>query len=250
MNRIHRESADGLAAVQDGTMALAADAPGIGAILAAPSGRPFVIAQLGQSLDGRIATPTGASRWINGPAALDHLHRLRAAVDAVVVGANTIRTDDPQLNVRRVKGRDPVRVIIDPDGLVPMSARCLNDASADRLVICSDDRRFPDGVQSVRLDRIGPRYDPAAIVAALQSRGLHKLLIEGGASTVSAFLDAGVLDRLHLLVAPMILGSGVMGLSLQPIAGLDEAHRPRIGVHILDDDNVLFDCDFRSSTGG
>ena len=85
-------------------------------IAAAPGDQPFVVAQLGQSLDGRIATVTGESRYINGAAALDHLHRLRAAVDAVVVGAGTIIADDPQLTVRRVAGRNPARVVIDPTG--------------------------------------------------------------------------------------------------------------------------------------
>ena len=69
--------------------------------------RPFVVAQLGQSLDGRIALPSGESKYINGPAALDHLHRLRAAVDAVIVGIGTVTADDPQLTVRRVDGREP-----------------------------------------------------------------------------------------------------------------------------------------------
>ena len=78
--------------------------------------RPFVVAQLGQSLDGRIATITGMSKYINGAPALDHLHRIRAEVDAVVVGASTVVADDPQLTVRRVPGRSPARVVIDPTG--------------------------------------------------------------------------------------------------------------------------------------
>src|ERR1044071_4782095 len=78
--------------------------------------RPFVIAQLGQSLDGRIATLSGDSKYINSASALDHLHRLRAQVDAVVVGVGTVVADDPQLTVRRVAGRSPARVVIDPRG--------------------------------------------------------------------------------------------------------------------------------------
>jgi diaminohydroxyphosphoribosylaminopyrimidine deaminase / 5-amino-6-(5-phosphoribosylamino)uracil reductase len=85
-----------------------------GPIVTAPTDRPFIVAQLGQSLDGRIATISGDSRWINGPAALDHLHRLRSHVDAVVVGIGTIIADDPQLTVRCVSGPQPVGIIIDP----------------------------------------------------------------------------------------------------------------------------------------
>ena len=92
-----------------------------GPIARAPLDRPFVVAQLGQSLDGRIATVTGESRYINGSAALDHLHRLRAEVDAVVVGAGTIVADDPLLTVRRVAGKSPARVVIDPSGRIKPS---------------------------------------------------------------------------------------------------------------------------------
>src|SRR3954471_8792458 len=87
--------------------------------------RPFVVAQLGQSLDGRIATLTGDSKYANRSAALDHLHRARAHVDAVVVGVGTGISDDPLLTVRRIEGRNPARVVIDPDGRLPVGAKCL-----------------------------------------------------------------------------------------------------------------------------
>src|SRR3954454_19347186 len=89
----------------------------------APIDRPFVVAQLGQSLDGRIATSTGASRSINGTCALDHLHRLRAHVDAVIVGVGTVIADNPMLTVRRVPGPNPARVFIDPHGRLPETAQ-------------------------------------------------------------------------------------------------------------------------------
>ena len=104
-------------------------------ILQAPTHRPFVIAQLGQSLDGRIATVTGESRYINGAPALDHLHRLRAAVDAVVVGAGTIAADDPQLTVRRVAGRSPARVVIDPSGRLDAQGKWLTRDGTPLLLI-------------------------------------------------------------------------------------------------------------------
>ena len=222
------------------------------AIHAADPGRPFVVAQLGQSLDGRIATPTGESRWINKDAALDHVHRVRAAVDAVVVGVGTIAADDPWLNVRRVPGRHPARVVIDPTGRIPAGANCLRrDDGARRLVVttlphgdlahlCTD-----EGIEIVHVPAVGRRIDPNAIVAALFSLGLRRLLIEGGASTVSAFIDADAIDRLHVLVAPMILGSGKTGIELRPISRLVEAHRPHTRVHVLSDGDVLFDCDLR-----
>ena len=97
--------------------------------------RSYVVAQLGQSLDGRIATPTGASKYINGPNALDFLHQLRASVDAVVVGIGTVIADDPLLTVRRVPGRSPSRVIIDPNGRLPKRAKCLSEGNTDVYVV-------------------------------------------------------------------------------------------------------------------
>lgn len=214
-------------------------------LLNAPPDRPFVIAQLGQSLDGRIATPTGASRWINGNCALDHVHRLRANVDAVVVGVGTVVADDPYLTVRRVPGAHPARVVIDPNARMDQHARLMAADGVRRLIVCGEDRSTHEAAEHVVVGRKGHLLDPDEIVAALFRLGLKKILIEGGATTVSAFIDAGAVDRLHVLVAPVILGSGTTGLSLQAIAGLDEARRPRTLVHVLDDGDVLFDCDLR-----
>lgn len=215
-------------------------------LLSAAPDRPYVIAQLGQSLDGRIATPSGTSRWINGPAALDHVHRLRANVDAVVVGVGTALSDDPLLTVRRVKGRHPARVIIDPNGRLGASARCLARDGTRCVVVNVGNVASPPGVEAVALPRRGRLIAPQDIVAALYARGLRRILVEGGATTVSAFIDAGAVDRLHVLLAPVILGSGTVGLSLLPIGGLDEARRPPTRVHILDDGDVLFDCDLKA----
>lgn len=216
-------------------------------ILAARPDRPYLVAQLGQSLDGRIATLSGESRWINRGAALDHLHRLRAAVDAVVVGIGTVIADDPQLNVRRVEGRHPARVVIDPAGRLQAQARCLSDDGVRRIVVSGAEAALPAGVEGITIARVAGLLPPAEIVAALFARGLRRLLIEGGATTISAFINAGMVDRLHVLVAPMIIGSGKTGLTLAPIAGLASALRPKTSVHVLDDGDVLFDCDLRTS---
>ncbi len=216
----------------------------------APTDRPYVVAQLGQSLDGRIATPTGASRWINGGSALDHLHRLRAHVDAVIVGVGTIAADDPLLTVRRVQGRHPVRVVIDPNGRMDQNARCLRTEHARCIVVRAADHLAACDTEVLAVERRGDQLAPDDIVRGLFALGLRKVLIEGGASTVSRFINAGAVDRLHVLVAPIILGSGISGLSLTPIRELTEAHRPTTRVHVLDDGDVLFDCDLRQSSEG
>ncbi|MGA7327599.1 MAG: RibD family protein [Rhodomicrobium sp.] len=216
-------------------------------IINAPSGRPFVVAQTGQSLDGRIATVTGESQCINSSGALDHLHRVRALVDAVVVGAGTVIADDPLLTVRRVSGRSPARVVIDPMGRTPANARWLTCDGARRIIVTASEFTGPDGVEVIAPSRINGRMNCAEIAQALYSRGLKRLLIEGGAATVSAFVDAGAIDRLHVLVAPLILGSGKIGLELAPVSCLAKAPRPKTRVYPLAGGDVLFDCDMRQT---
>ncbi len=203
-----------------------------------------LVGQCGQSIDARIATPTGHSHYINGQAGLAHLHRLRALVDAVVIGVGTAIADDPQLTVRRVEGPSPARVIIDPHGRLPSTARVLAADGIRRLVIAKagTPAKLPAGVEIVPLPADQGRLAPAAIIAALADRGFRRILIEGGADTVSRFLAARCLDRLHILVAPIILGSGQSSLTLPPIERVDEAIRAPMRAHILEED-VLLDCD-------
>jgi diaminohydroxyphosphoribosylaminopyrimidine deaminase / 5-amino-6-(5-phosphoribosylamino)uracil reductase len=214
-----------------------------GPLREAPGGRA-VVGQIGQSLDGRIATPTGHSHYINGPAGLDHLHRLRALVDAVAVGAGTVRADNPQLTVRRVAGPSPVRVMIDPRGTLAGDARVFADDGIRRIVLTAADAmpNLPAGVEVVKIALRDGALSPRIMIDALAERGLRRVLIEGGAQTVSRFLAAGCLDRLHIVAAPVIFGSGPAGISLPPIARADEAMRVPVRIHRLDDE-VLFDCD-------
>jgi riboflavin-specific deaminase-like protein len=203
-----------------------------------------VVGQIGQSLDGRIATATGHSKYINGPAGLDHLHRLRSLVDAVVIGVGTAVADDPQLTVRRVAGPHPARVVIDPNGRLPASAKVFTKDGVRRLLVTAEGATcsLASEVEVVALPAVGGRIAPPAILTALAERGLRRILIEGGADTVSGFLTAGCLDRLHVVVAPIILGAGRPSFILPPIERADQALRMPIRAHQLDDE-VLFDCD-------
>jgi diaminohydroxyphosphoribosylaminopyrimidine deaminase / 5-amino-6-(5-phosphoribosylamino)uracil reductase len=203
-----------------------------------------VVGQIGQSLDGRIATESGHSKYINGPAGLAHLHRLRALVDAVVIGVGTALADDPQLTVRRVAGPQPARVVIDPKGRLSADARIFADDGVRRLLVAAEATKCvsPAGVEKVALPTANGHIAPPAILAALADRGLRRVLIEGGADTVSRFLAAGCLDRMHVVVAPIILGAGRASFILPPIDRADQALRMPVHAHQLDDE-VLFDCD-------
>lgn len=205
------------------------------------TGRGFVIGQSGQSLDGRIATASGHSHYINGPAALTHLHRLRALVDAVIVGVGTVVADDPRLTVRGIDGSQPARVIIDPNARAPTQAKCFTDDGVRRVVLCRDG--LPrGGIEYAAL----ADFSPQAIVAALRARGLHRLLVEGGATTLSKFLADHALDRLHVMTAPLIIGSGKAGIVLPEITTLKDALRPRTAAYLLPGGDVLSDCDMRA----
>lgn len=205
---------------------------------------PLVIGQLGQSLDGRIATPTGASKYINGREALRHLHRLRARVDAVVIGVGTAIADDPRLTTRHVTGANPVRVVIDPSGRLPPGLSMLGDGAAPVICVTRPDVAVPAGAEALSLAaRPSGLIPPDSIVAALAARGLSRLLVEGGAATLARFLDAGAVDELHLMVAPIVLGSGKTGLNLAPIETLDQAMRPLVRTMRFRDGDLLCMCD-------
>lgn len=220
-------------------------------LLPIASARSIVVAQLGQSLDGRIATVTGASHFINGPGGVEHLHRLRALVDAVLVGVGTVCTDDCRLTVRRVEGAAPARVALDPAGRAPEDARIFAEDGARRIVIRADGApRFrAPGVETIHIPMTAGQIAPADVLAALARRGLRRVLVEGGADTVSRFVAADAVDRLHVMVAPLIVGSGRPGLTLAPVAELVHARRPLTASYPLPGGDVLFDCDLRREAG-
>lgn len=203
-----------------------------------------IVGQLGQSLDGRIATASGHSKYINCRAGIEHLHRLRALVDIVVVGVGTAIADDPQLTVRQVAGPQPVRAVIDPRGRLEARARLFADNGVRRLLITAEGTRCnpPTGVETIALPAREGNIEPSAIVGALARAGMRRILIEGGADTISRFIAAQCLDRLHVTVAPIILGAGGLGIALPPRERADQAPRMPVRVHKLGGD-VLFDCD-------
>ena len=215
--------------------------PLYGPLLAGRPGARLVLGRIAQSLDGRIATTSGASRWISGPDDIAHTHRLRALFDAVVVGARTVRADDPRLTTRVVEGPSPVRVVIDSQRRLDARFQVFQDGP-ETLLLCARDAAGPDRLghaHVVRLPHIGDTLCPDAILATLGARGLHRVFVEGGGVTVSRFLAAGALDRLHVTIAPLLLGDGVPAFRLPPAASLDEAPRFDWTVHRLGADLLL-----------
>jgi riboflavin-specific deaminase-like protein len=209
------------------------------AVPAAPDGC-IVIGRLAQTLDGRIATRAGHSQWIGGEADLVHTHRLRALCHAVVVGAGTIRADDPQLTTRRVEGPSPVRVVLDAGRGLGTEHRVFRDGLPTLLVTARDGTASHGGAKVVQVAADADGLDLPGLLRALAARGLTRIFVEGGGQTVSRFLAAGCLDRLHVTVAPMILGSGRPAFDLKEVTRIGEGLRFGWTCHPLDPD-VLFD---------
>jgi riboflavin-specific deaminase-like protein len=212
-----------------------------------PGRDAFVVAHLGQSLDGRVATVTGASRFVTGPEDLRHTHRLRALFDAVVIGVQTANVDDPQLTTRLVPGRQPVRVVLDPRARLLGQLRVLCDGRAPTIVVTArgawpEPRTLAPHVEVIEVEGDAQLLDLNDVLAALRARGLSRIFIEGGGVTVSRFLQAGLLHRLHLAIAPKIFGSGTPALQLAPIEHMSQVLTTRCRRFALGAD-MLFDCD-------
>ena len=203
--------------------------------------RTMVVALLGQSLDGRIATLSGHSHYVNCEAALLHLHRVRALADAVIVGAGTVALDDPQLTVRRCEGTTRLRVVVDPDARAPAGRKVFTDGRAPTLLARCQAGDLVDGAETLLVPRKGDAMDLDALLDALYARGVRLALVEGGGRTVSHFMTSGRVDRLQLAVAPMVIGSGRPSIALPPIDRLDDALRPPTRRFALGAD-TLFEC--------
>ena len=213
----------------------------------------MAVGHLGQSLDGRVATPTGVSQFITGREDVTHTHRLRALFDAVLVGVRTVELDDPQLTTRLVPGEHPTRVVLDPQGKLREGYKVLEDGITPTLV-CTFEGALPaerkrGHVEWLAMRAEGRSFDVCELLQVLAQRGLSRVFVEGGGVTVSRFLAARVLDRLHVSVAPMILGSGAPAFALPPIDRLEEALTPRCRHFALGPD-ILFDCDLAPQTVG
>lgn len=218
-------------------------------VINASARQPLLVAHLGQSLDGYVATASGKSHYVNGPENLVHLHRMRALSDAVLVGAGTVASDNPRLTTRLVTGDNPQRVVLDPSGRLSVNCHVFTDGAAPTWVVRA--AGAPDCAENgfgqaelLTVPATEGRLDLRALLDVLHARGLHALFVEGGGVTVSLFLTAGLLDRLQIAVAPLLIGEGRPGVRVPGSKALGDCLRPSCRVHPMGDD-VLFDCDLR-----
>lgn len=212
----------------------------------ATAARPITVGHLGQSLDGFIATPSGDSQFVTGNDNIVHVHRMRALCDAVIVGAGTVAADDPLLTTRHVPGPNPLRVVFDPGRRLSSSFRVFTDRAVPTLYICARSRIASGeshiGESSIAgIDHEGPAEGAEQVLHLLRARGCARVFVEGGGVTVSAFVEANLLDRLQIAIAPVIIGDGHPAIRLAPHTRLRDCRRPSYRVFRMGGD-VLFDC--------
>jgi diaminohydroxyphosphoribosylaminopyrimidine deaminase/5-amino-6-(5-phosphoribosylamino)uracil reductase len=216
------------------------------------TGLPFVTAKFAISLDGRIATAAGESRWITGEAARAEAHQLRRRHDAILVGAGTVVEDDPKLTNRLPGGgRQPLRVVVDSTLRIPATATVLTGQAEAPTLVATTARAAAaavaafesGGVEVLRLPASGPqkRVDLAALLEELGRRDVLSLLVEGGAEVHGAFFDAGLVDAVVVLLAPIVIGgekarAAVGGAGVERLADafrLDDLEVTRIGEDLM-----------------
>jgi diaminohydroxyphosphoribosylaminopyrimidine deaminase/5-amino-6-(5-phosphoribosylamino)uracil reductase len=211
--------------------------------------RPFIIAKTAQTLDGKIATLSGESKWITGAEARKRAHALRRDVDAVLVGAGTVKKDDPQLTVRHVKGDDPYRIILSANLSFDMSCRLVEENYDYKTIVATSAAsarklarrklvRTPI-IWSLKTQKSG-LIDPLDFIQRATDFGLRSILIEGGSHVIGSFLNAALVDKLVVFTAPKVLGGGLDAIPDLGIRKLDRAIQlSRTHVDTAGDDIVI-----------
>ena len=198
--------------------------------------KKLTIAQLGQSIDGRIALNNGNSHYINNKKGIHYLHCLRSISDAIIVGSNTIKKDNPLLTTRKVKGKNPKRIIIDGSLSLTNKYKVFNDGYENIIFTKSKKNKILNNSIIIRLDK---KNFTKNIVNQVKKLGYNFVLIEGGSKTISEFLNNEYIDLLQFIIAPIIIGSGINSLNLKEIKSLNKALRPKFTYNILEKEIVV-----------
>lgn len=200
------------------------------------TGTPYVTYKCAMTLDGKISTVTGASRWISGEESRKLVHRMRARMDAVMVGVDTIIADNPELTVRHVRGRNPLRVVVDTRLRTPESVRVLSDGKAAGTVIATAEtnprvhlRYQKQGATILVCEQENGRVSMGDLLLKLGERGVQSILLEGGGRLAGSMLEQGLIDEFVFFLAPKLLGSdGFSPFNLVGKTSMEQAFRLNI----------------------
>ena len=214
------------------------------------TGMPFITIKYAQTLDGRIATATGKSQWISSGSSLKFAHRLRAEHDAILVGRHTVEQDDPELTVRLVRGRNPLRIIVDSQLKISNKSKIFKNISCAPTLIATlkkaSDPKFKRFVSygaemiSVKADKNG-NVDLKKLFKILSTRTISSVLIEGGAQIITSVLKNNLANRLVTVIAPKIIGKGIEAVGDLNIRNLESAKKLSIQKILKSGDDIIVD---------
>ena len=198
--------------------------------------KKLVIAQIGQSIDGRIALNNGNSHYINNPKSIIYLHCLRSISDAIIVGSNTIKKDDPLLTTRKIKGTNPKRIIIDGSLSLNNKYKIFNDGNENII--------FTKSNKNIRLNnstiiRLKEKNFTKNLITQIKKLKYKNILVEGGSKTISELINNKYIDILQFMIAPILIGSGINSLNLKEISNLNKAIRPKSNFNELENEIIV-----------
>lgn len=198
--------------------------------------KKLVIAQIGQSIDGRIALNNGNSHYINNPKSIIYLHCLRSISDAIIVGSNTIKKDDPLLTTRKIKGTNPKRIIIDGSLSLSNKYKIFNDGNENII--------FTKSNKNIRLNnstiiRLKEKNFTKNFITQIKKLKYKNILVEGGSKTISELINNKYIDILQFMIAPILIGSGINSLNLKEISNLNKAIRSKHNFNELENEIIV-----------
>jgi len=194
--------------------------------------KKLVIAQIGQSIDGRIALNNGNSHYINNPKSIIYLHCLRSISDAIIVGSNTIKKDDPLLTTRKIKGTNPKRIIIDGSLSLNNKYKIFNDGN-ENIIFTKSNKNIR--LNNSKIIRLKEKNFTKNFITQIKKLKYKNILVEGGSKTISELINNKYIDILQFMIAPILIGSGINSLNLKEISNLDKAIRPKHNFNELDE---------------
>ena len=215
------------------------------------TGLPFVTVKYAQTLDGRIATATGQSQWISSPASLKFAHQLRAEHDAILVGIGTVLKDNPTLTVRMVRGRNPLRIVVDNCLAVTTEFNVMQDLSRTPTLIATTKSASDPAFRALAkagAEMIRVRSDEnnhvnlKQLLQLLAARNISSVLIEGGAQIITSALKENLANRLVTVIAPKILGKGIEAVGDLNIRNLEKAKKLSVRSVAKKGSDVIMDC--------
>ncbi len=198
--------------------------------------KKLVIAQIGQSIDGRIALNNGNSHYINNPKSIIYLHCLRSISDAIIVGSNTIKKDDPLLTTRRIKGTNPKRIIIDGSLSLNNKYKIFNDGN-ENIIFTKSNKNIK--LNNSTIIKLKEKNFTKNLITQIKKLKYKNILVEGGSKTISELINNKYIDILQLMIAPILIGSGINSLNLKEISNLNKAIRPKYNFNELENEFIV-----------